>query len=188
MDAYAREILETASRTEGCNLVILSRVSDKPMGVVSGEMVSVDSNVGREGSLGVMAEAARIGRFLYTEAVEVVVTDSGTMERAPGGEYRCFSRCNEVVLVDSDRAVSLVYCTHSGVRPALVPSVDSCRESYVAQRAVFRFGGARLFAEFQEEAPGRRGVHCAYAEVRPDRASPRDVRNILRVLASDPDA
>jgi len=135
-----------------------------------------------------MAEAARIGRFLYTEAVEVVVTDSGTMERAPGGEYKCFSRGNEVVLVDSDRAVSIVYCSHSGVRPALVPSVDSCRDSYVAQRAVFRFGGARLFVEFQEEAPGRPGVHCAYAEVRPDRASPRDVRNILRAIARDPEA
>ena len=188
MDAYAREILETAARTEGCNLVILSSVSDKPMGVVPGEMVSVDSNLGRERSVGVMAKAMMIGRFSYTEAVEVVVTDSGTMERTPGGEYRCFSRGDEAVLVDSDRAVSLVYCSHSGVRPALVPSVDSCRDSYVAQRSVFRFGGAKLFVEFQEEVPLRRGVHRAYAEVRPGRASPKDVRNILRVLARDPDA
>lgn len=187
MDAYARDVLDTASRTDGCNLVVLSRVSDKPMGVVPGHLVSVDSNAGRDTCVGVMGEAMRLGRFSYTEAVEVVVTDSASMERAPG-EYRCFSRGNETVLVDLERGVSLVYCSHCGVRPALVPSVDTCRDSYVAQRAVFRFGGAKLFVEFQEESPGRPAVHRVYAEVRPGRASPKDVRNVLRVLARDPEA
>ena len=186
MDAYAKDILETARGFSGCDLVVLSKISRENMAVVPGQMISVDSDVGKSAAVEAMSHAMRLGRFSYTESVEVIVTDEGTVERSPGGEFRCFSRKGETILVDNDLGIGIDYCSHSGVRPALIPAVDNLRDSYTAQRAIFRFGAARLVAEFQEGTPERPPASIVYAEARPGKVSAKDVRNVLRALSCDP--
>lgn len=186
MDAYAKEILETARGVSGCNLVVLSKISRGNMAVVPGQMISVDSEVGKSAAVEAMSHAMRLGRFSYTEAVEVIVTDDATVERPPGGDFRCFSRSGETVLVDNDLGIAIDYCSQSSVRPALIPAVDNVRDSYTAQRAVFRFGAARLVVEFQEGTPERPSANIVYAEARPGKVSAKDVRNVLRALSCEP--
>ena len=107
MEPYANEILETASGLPGCNLVLLSKISRGDMAVVPGQMVSVNSDVGKAAAVEAMAEAMRLGRFSYTEAVEVIVTDDVTVEKTPGGEFRCFKRGGDKMLVDSDLGIGI---------------------------------------------------------------------------------
>ena len=135
-----------------------------------------------------MAEAMRLGRFSYTEAVEVIVTDDVTVEKTPGGEFRCFKRGGDKMLVDSDLGIGINYFSQSSVRPALIPAVDNVRDSYIAQRAVFRFGAVKLVVEFQEGAGERPSANAVYAEARPGRATAKDVRNVLRAISREPTA
>lgn len=183
MEAYAKGIVDTAMGTAGCNLVVVSKMGARDMGVVPGQMMSLNSNAGKDASVAVISEAMTLGKLVYTEVVEVLVTDVATIERNPGGEYRSFARGDRNVIVDPELGISIVYCSHNSVRPSLVPAVDAVRDSYVAQRAFFKFGGAKLYVEFQEEKPGRAPVNIVYAEINPARASTHDIRKIVRTVS-----
>lgn len=178
MDTYVRNIFETAFKAGECNLVVVNCLSEKDISVCPGELIGVDCNVGKQASTDAMAEAMLSGKYASTQTIETVVNDDVIMERNPDGEYRCYKRTDDTVYVDTDMRLSVVYCKHSSVKPNFVPSVDKARNVFLSQRAVFRFGTAKLIVEFQEGS----SVYKVYGEIIPGKTTHNEAKQLLQVM------